>query len=299
MKANSITGKLMLLICLAASTVQICSSQTYDLVNYNINGTPVYGVKIKTNIPFTNSGSMPTIHIEGYNYASPSPIGIDIVWYVFNGTFTRATASSWGGYTPSIYLSEESGLINIFIDDRSYFQRFHVSAYAKGMSAENTTSFSGWTVVDDSLSGDHQLLVPYQNRFKGIVSVDGNVLVGKTTQANPDYKLDVNGDVRANKVVVNTTGADYVFDSSYSLPKLDTLDKYIRMHRHLPGIPSAGQMQNEGLDVGANQTMLLQKMEELTLYLIRQNGLIERQSKVIDDLTKRMAQLEHGIKISK
>jgi len=97
----------------------------------------------------------------------------------------------------------------------------------------------------------------------------GHLLIGKNTQANSAYILDVNGNVRANQMVVNSTGADFVFDAAYQLPALLTVESYIRQHHHLPGIPSANQMEKDGLNVGDNQTLLLQKIEELTLYLIQ------------------------------
>jgi hypothetical protein len=103
----------------------------------------------------------------------------------------------------------------------------------------------------------------------------GNVLIGKTSQTNSGYKLDVNGNARINQVVVNTTGADYVFDSSYHVPSLKDVEAYIRQQHHLQGIPSASQQQKEGLNVGDNQTRLLQKIEELTLYIIEQGKELE------------------------
>jgi len=107
---------------------------------------------------------------------------------------------------------------------------------------------------------------------------NGNVLIGKTSQTNSAYKLDINGNVRANEIVVNTTGADFVFDHLYQLPALSGLKKYIEQNHHLPEIASAKQMQADGLNVGDNQTKLLQKVEELTLYLIEKDGEIKDQS---------------------
>lgn len=95
------------------------------------------------------------------------------------------------------------------------------------------------------------------------------------------YKLDVNGSIRANKVVVNTTGADFVFDPAYDLLPLSKLGKYIQVHRHLPGIQPATEMQQQGLDVGDNQTKLLQKIEELTLYVIDLNAKLTAQQELI------------------
>ncbi len=99
----------------------------------------------------------------------------------------------------------------------------------------------------------------------------GNVLIGKTSQANTSYLLDVAGSVRSNSVVVNSTGADFVFEPSYGLTPLSILKTYIDLNHHLPEIPSAKEMQTNGLNVGDNQIKLLQKVEELTLYLIEKD----------------------------
>lgn len=134
--------------------------------------------------------------------------------------------------------------------------------------------------------------------IKMAILQNGNVLVGKTSQANTTYKLDVNGNARANAVVVNTTGADFVFDPAYKLFPLSDLDKYIQNNHHLPEIPSAAQMQKEGLNVGENQVKLLQKIEELTLYLIGKDTQIKSdESKIKADEDKLKAQEERISKL--
>jgi hypothetical protein len=95
-----------------------------------------------------------------------------------------------------------------------------------------------------------------------------NVLIGETSQVNSSYRLDVNGPVRATGVTVNTTGADFVFDSAYQLTPLDKVEAYIRACHHLPGVATAAQMQKDGMEVGEVTTKLLQKVEELTLYAV-------------------------------
>lgn len=118
----------------------------------------------------------------------------------------------------------------------------------------------------------------------------GNVLIGKTSQTNSNYMLDVNGNVRASQVTVNTTGADYVFDPGYSLMSLPDLEKYLQSRHHLPGIASAQEMSERGLDVGETQKLLLQKVEELTLYMLAQQkqiGQLERQNKKLERMLKK------------
>ena len=124
----------------------------------------------------------------------------------------------------------------------------------------------------------------------------GNVLIGKTSQANTGYMLDVNGSVRSNAVTVNTTGADFVFEPAYHLNPLSFVENYINQNHHLPEIPSAKQMQANGLNVGDNQIKLLQKVEELTLYLIEKDKetkeLKEINSKQQDQLNTQRSELD-------
>ncbi len=109
------------------------------------------------------------------------------------------------------------------------------------------------------------------------ITAGGNVLIGRDGQVNSVYKLDVNGFVRANEIVVNTTGADFVFEPTYHLYPLAGLKKYLDQNHHLPEIPSAKEMQTNGLNLGENQTKLLQKVEELTLYLIEKDNEIKKE----------------------
>jgi hypothetical protein len=95
--------------------------------------------------------------------------------------------------------------------------------------------------------------------------------------------LDVAGPAHATSIVVNSGGADFVFEPAYHLNSLPWLEKYINQNHHLPEIPSAKQMQADGLNLGNNQIKLLQKVEELTLYLIEKDKESKCQNKVNED----------------
>lgn len=89
-------------------------------------------------------------------------------------------------------------------------------------------------------------------------------------------KLEVNGIVQAREVVVNTgTGADFVFEENYALRPLDEVSDFIQANKHLPEIPPAAHMVANGVDMGEFQIKLLQKIEELTLYIIEQDKRIK------------------------
>ena len=114
---------------------------------------------------------------------------------------------------------------------------------------------------------------------KMTISTDGNIGIGTT---NPQNKLDVNGTVHAKEVKVDMTGwADFVFEKDYPLPTLDEVEQHIYKKGHLPNMPNTEEVTKNGLSLGENQKLLLQKIEELTLYSIEQNKLIKQQQQQI------------------
>jgi hypothetical protein len=97
----------------------------------------------------------------------------------------------------------------------------------------------------------------------------GNVGIGTTTLAS-GYRLSVSGKVMCEELKVQLQGSwpDYVFTEGYNLKALSTLEREIRNLGHLPGMPSALEVAKNGVEVGEIQRLLLEKMEELTLYVI-------------------------------
>ncbi len=111
---------------------------------------------------------------------------------------------------------------------------------------------------------------------------NGNVGIGTTT---PTEKLAVNGKIRAREIKVeNANWPDFVFAKSYMLPTLKETEKHIKEKGHLPGIPSATEVKANGVDLGEMNAKLLQKIEELTLYVIEMKKENEAQNKKIDKL---------------
>jgi len=160
----SYTLKLMKVLAFLLFIPIIGYSQYYnDVLSYRFNGTPTNGIKIHTNMPFASSQQMPTIMIEGYNYGTSTPIDLKIVYYIYADKYIRHKATSTSTYTPDIYLSEENGKVVIFIDDQSYFTRFHVRVYAH--MSEQASWFTGWTHSDtpkaSGVPTGHEVLVPY------------------------------------------------------------------------------------------------------------------------------------------
>jgi hypothetical protein len=187
--------------------------------------------------------------------------------------------------TNPIHIRNASGLM-IAIDSSAGFP---ITAHAiKASPADNRTirfdcssnvATGGWEFYNNSTS-----------RSLMYVKQGGNVGIGTT---NPQAKLAVNGDVAARLFKTTVTGwPDFVFAKDYSLPSLQKVEAYIQSHHHLPEIPSAKEVEANGLDLGANQAKLLQKIEELTLYLIEQDKRLRAQATIIEQQEQRLKKLE-------
>jgi hypothetical protein len=117
-----------------------------------------------------------------------------------------------------------------------------------------------------------------------VLESGGNVGIGI---ANPANKLDVAGTIRAEEVIVETGWADFVFEKDYRLMPLKAVETYINENGHLPGVPSAESVRADGVSIGHSQTLLMQKIEELTLHAIEQNKKIEDLEKQIETLSSK------------
>ncbi len=100
----------------------------------------------------------------------------------------------------------------------------------------------------------------------GLIWMTGSV--GINTNNTAGYALAVNGNIRSKEVVVESGWADYVFEKEYKLMTLDELKIFIQKNKHLPNIPSAKEVSENGLQVGNMQRMMMEKIEELTLYIL-------------------------------
>lgn len=123
-----------------------------------------------------------------------------------------------------------------------------------------------------------------------IIMNGGNVGIGTTT---PDAKLSVNGKIHTKEVKVDLTGwPDYVFSNDYRLLSLKEVEKYIKEKGHLSNIPSAKEVDKNGIELGEMNKKLLQKIEELTLYSIQQDKNSKKLLSKIEKLENRMQKLE-------
>lgn len=151
---------------------------------------------------------------------------------------------------------------------------FQMGAYIRALTKENWSTTARGTYIAFGTTAVGTTTLSEKMRIDN----SGNVGIGTTT---PDNKLDVKGIIRAEEVVVETGWADYVFDESYQLNDLSSVENYIKENKHLPNVPSAKEIQENGAHVADLMTKMMAKIEELTLYSIKQQ-------KEIDELKKKL-----------
>ncbi|MCX6146207.1 MAG: hypothetical protein NTW25_03020, partial [Candidatus Kapabacteria bacterium] len=165
--------------------------------------------------------------------------------------------------------------------------------HLKGLGNTTTSSLN---IVN---SDNNPLLFVQDNGNVGIgvstdlttkLTVNGKVRIGTSNVLQNSaylntYKLLVDGDIIAPRVVVSTTDwADFVFDKNYKLATLEEVESHINENKHLKGIPTESEVKNNGVDIGAMNVKLLQKVEELTLYMIqlkKESDRLSRENKEI------------------
>ncbi len=117
------------------------------------------------------------------------------------------------------------------------------------------------------------------------IFLDGSMGIG--TSSVGSFKLAVEGKIGAREIVVQTGAwADFVFENNYKLMPLNELEKSIKANKHLPGIPTEKEVLANGVSLGEMQAKLLQKVEELTLYVIDLKKENDQLKKQMDQLTK-------------
>jgi len=118
------------------------------------------------------------------------------------------------------------------------------------------------------------------------------ILTDNNTLSVTGGNLAVNGAVITKEVEVKpNVWADFVFEKNYSLPALKEVKNHIDTHGHLKDIPSAKEVEENGISLGQMDAKLLQKIEELTLYTIHQEEKIEELTLFIDQQNKKMEEL--------
>jgi len=150
-----------------------------------------------------------------------------------------------------------------------------------------TLSISNYgNIAAIKLRKDSSLAFVTANKTRLTIDETGNVGIG--VLPSPSYALSVCGILRAKGVRINLKGCDFVFEENYPLLSLPELEQYIKQNKHLPEIAPAKEMETiDGAEIGEMQSKLLQKMEELTLYILQQQKMIENLQDEVNTLKKK------------
>ncbi|MFW0736591.1 hypothetical protein [Flavobacterium sp. T12S277] len=180
--------------------------------------------------------------------------------------------------------------------------------YGHKSDLESATNYANrWHGIDATITAglaEHNKLKfrLYSGGTTNVAPVDVMTLVGNGRvgigTSNPDSKLTVAGNIHAQEVKVTVNAGavpDYVFANDYKLKSLEEVEAYIRQNKHLPEIPSASDVEKNGLMLAEMNLNLLKKMEEMTLYMIEQNKEItnlKKENETLKSFSERLSKLE-------
>ena len=210
-------------------------------------------------------------------YSSDSSVDILSVGFEASSSVPRLIVANMTtlGFTAGDYLpiSKIQGFSYGIFKVNDFFLRntagtgCNTMSYIKGISIDNSyltpSTLRSWIKQIPTTQK-----IDFGSSGTTYMSVGGTVGIG-TTNPNTDYKLDVNGLIHSSGIIVDAEGiADFVFRKDYVLPELSEVEHFIEENGHLPNVPNDEEVKKNGLNVVEMQTKMLQKIEELTLYII-------------------------------
>jgi hypothetical protein len=279
--------KIKILLTLVTAITTALNAQTWS------GATPgnIYYNSGNVGIGTTTPGYKTVVSNNGAAGMEIDPTGVQFSEGVGLQTYNRATSA----YTPlQIYSSKlvlAGGNVGIGTTTPGYKTVISNNG-AAGIEIDPTGIQFPQGVGIQTYNRSTSTYLPFQIYSSKLVLDGGNVLIGKTTQVNSAYKLDVNGSMRSNEVVVNVTGADFVFQDNYNLKTLNEVERFIKDNKHLPDIEAAKEMEEKGLELGKMDMKLLQKIEELTLYMIDFKKEMDKMKEENQKLKDRIIELE-------
>ena len=282
-------------------------------VNDRVNDSPWYGLGRGTYTDLSNDDDKVAVQLSGYYglllQTASGKVGIHQNGNV--GIGTTAPISKL-----SIYISGDNAsypTINqrgdVFFDSRSFNNGIEFGN-SKGFNDRKSWILARHSSVDTYgyyYSSLHlQPDVGNKSQYRGVaigynasnqipvgthLAVEGNVGIGTT---NPDSKLTVKGKIHAEEVKIDLSvpAPDYVFTKDYDLLSIEEVQQHITEKGHLPNIPSAKEMESNGVELGIMNMKLLEKIEELTLYTIKQEKELKAQQKEIELLKQQNTKIE-------
>lgn len=181
--------------------------------------------------------------------------------------YKNATTGNWGQVTTS-----NTGLTNAIL---------RIQDNAASLYIDGNTLYTSGAQMNIGTKDNNAFSIGTSDTERLRINSNGQVGIGTGNSGLGDHRLAVEGSIGAREIKVTAPGQgwpDYVFKAGYNLPTLEEVDSYIAKNNHLPEIPSEAEVKENGINLGEMDAKLLQKIEELTLYMI--------------DMNKRVGQLE-------
>ncbi|MCV9928245.1 tail fiber protein [Flavobacterium sp. LS1R49] len=173
-----------------------------------------------------------------------------------------------------------------------------ISTQGRYSSQKWSAGNPGYSLTLQTIWNNSGINQEFIQRYNGIdytslAFFQGKIGIGTT---KPDEKLTVNGKIHAQEVRIDLaypmTVPDYVFANDYKLKSLQEVEEFIKQNSHLPEVPSAKEIEKNGLMLAEMNMSLLKKIEELTLYSIEQNKEIQKQNNKILILEEKVKKIE-------
>lgn len=198
-----------------------------------------------------------------------------------------------GGF---LFHKNSGGFLNFGMDQRSDFIQNLDGAYIYSGSGPSGKMPAGTLVIQSRSNQNRNILFVTGSSPEERMRITGTGNVGIGT-LNPDEKLAVYGTIHSKEVKVDINNwPDYVFSEGYELKALEDISIFIKENGHLPEVPSAKVVEKEGMLVGEINKLLLKKIEELTLYIINQNSMLQKQSEIIKQHESKLLSIENKLK---
>jgi hypothetical protein len=130
--------------------------------------------------------------------------------------------------------------------------------------------------------------------FIDALTILNNGNIGLGTSSTGNHRLAVEGSIGAREIKVESSGwSDFVFEKEYELLTLEEVEQHINENGHLPEIPSEAEVTENGINLGEMNAKLLQKIEELTLYMIDINKQVQQLTLENQELKEKVQSLEN------
>jgi hypothetical protein len=280
---------------IAQSQVIYTPNGTTTSATINNTGSTAGFVGIGTDAPTAclEIQNQPGTTLANLKFKSVPPVGVQAgnskIEFHSGGFISQSTFPSMGSGTLSFGIGGTS-VFNI------YNNALNVGTVPNYCSYRGIANVGGLLWATKTTIGNFISSCPgtYTYPSDGVMDVLGKAYfrdkivlgIAKTNTVNnypAGYRLYVEDGILTErlKVAVKTSAdwADYVFAKDYALKSLDSVETYIQTNKHLPDVPSAAEVVNEGIDVAKMDAKLLQKIEELTLYVIDINKKVDAKEK--------------------